>query len=356
MSMRVVVVGTFYSESFASEILKSFQGLRIDAVPFEVAQKPIISTGSLSRVARRLQTAALTLGAPFLQERNGNRLIAAVRARHADLVLLCYDYLVPRHVEALKRAGTTVCMWYPDALANLGRTSFLNAPFDFLFFKDPYIVDVFREKLARPAYYLSEAAWDHDDRSLQDDMACHLTFAGNLYTYRQAFFARLADYDVRIWGNPPPAWMLPGPVQPMIQNRYLTGADLGRAYRSASIVINNLHPAEIWGVNSRAFAVCGHGAFQMIDWRPALSQLFADGEELISFGSHEDLRAKIDYYLPRPEERLRIALAGLERVRRDHTYSTRLTLLLDTVAGRAQGFPMPAVRWEKTPSSKPPLP
>ena len=78
----------------------------------------------------------------------------------------------------------------------------------------------------------------------------------------------------------------------------------------------------------------------MIDWRPGLEQLFEDGKELISFRGMNDLREKADYWLNHPEERLAIADAGKRRAHAEHTYRLRLSLLLDSLAQRANGFPM----------------
>jgi len=44
-------------------------------------------------------------------------------------------------------------------------------------------------------------------------------------------------------------------------------------------------------------------------------RLFEDGEEAVFFSSNEELYEKIKYYLEHPEERRRIAQAGLERCR-----------------------------------------
>lgn len=350
--MRVIVVGKYYSGSFAQKLSRGLQTLGHQVTDFEVGPRVALNRGPLSSALRTAQIAGGMLSHRLRQQWVGRRLVQAAVAEQADLVIVSHDYLLPEQVRALKRAvDCPVCLWFPDAIINFGRSMFLNAPYDVLFFKDPYAVKILSDNLAVRTHYLPECG-DVDETfadswttQAESDFACDITIAGNFYPYRQAFFSRLADYDVRIWGNPPPRWMITGPTEPMIQNRYLTGKDLARAYRAARIVINSLHPAEIWGLNARAFAVNADGGFQMVDWRPGLDQLFVDGEELIAFHNYEDLRRKIDYYLPREDERRRIARAGFERVRRDHTYSARLQLLLATVHGDARGFPLPSVSY-----------
>ena len=117
--------------------------------------------------------------------------------------------------------------------------------------------------------------------------------------------------------------------------------DKARAFLGARIVLNNLYYGEIWGLNVRTFEAAGIGAFQMVDWRLGLDQLFEDGKELISFRGMNDLQEKVDVWLNRSEERLAIANAGKRRAHADHTYRLRLSLLLDTLAQRTNGFPMP---------------
>ena len=135
--------------------------------------------------------------------------------------------------------------------------------------------------------------------------------------------------------------MAAGDVQSMHQGHGVYNHDKVRAFRGAKIVVNNLIYGEIWGVNVRCFEAAGAGAFQMVDWRPGLNHLFEEGKELITFKNITDLKQKIDYWLPREEERTLIGEAGRLRAHAEHTYQLRLELLLATLAGTAQGFTIP---------------
>ena len=59
----------------------------------------------------------------------------------------------------------------------------------------------------------------------------------------------------------------------------------------------------------------------------------------------DDLKTRLDYWLQRPDERSAIAQAAKSRAYAEHTYALRLSLLLDTLAGRAEGYPVPHIRW-----------
>jgi spore maturation protein CgeB len=164
-----------------------------------------------------------------------------------------------------------------------------------------------------------------------------------------ACYQHLAGYNVKLWGHPAPLWLPTGPVADMYQGLSVYNEDKARAFRGAKIVVNHLLYGEIWGLNVRCFETAGIGAFQMVDWRPGLGQLFEDGKELIIFTSMADLKAKVDYWLPRLDERRAIAAAGQRRALAEHTYRHRLELLLATLAGEARGFPMPDIRYLVTP-------
>ncbi|MDP1614644.1 MAG: glycosyltransferase [Methylococcales bacterium] len=189
-------------------------------------------------------------------------------------------------------------------------------------------------------HWLSEETIGHDSA-----YQCDVTTAASQHSWRVAFFKHLVDYDVKLWGNPAPLWMPAGSVAQMYQGRPVHNHDKVKAFRGAKIVVNNLYYSEIGGVNVRCFEAAGAGAFQMVDWRPGLGQLFEDGKKLISFKNIADLKQKIDYWLPREAERRLIAEAGMRRAHAEHTYVLRLGLLLDTLTGIRHGFPSPQISY-----------
>jgi spore maturation protein CgeB len=223
----------------------------------------------------------------------------------------------------------------------------MNAPYDGLFFKDPYIIHALGDVLESPVHYLPECFNPErhwlPENEIGHDAAyeCDIATAGSQHSWRVAFYKHLAEYDVKLWGNPASLWMPSGPVAGMYQGRGVYNHDKVRAFRGARIVVNNLHYSEMCGVNVRTFEAAGAGAFQLVDWRPGLNQLFDDGKELVSIRSIADLKKKVAYWLPREEERRAIAEAGMRRAHAEHTYKLRLALLIDTLAGKQCGYPIP---------------
>jgi len=351
--MNILVIGKFYTEGFALHITETLVGMGHTVSRFEPGIRSDRIGGRfghrLDQVRRVVHSSTDSL--PAVRKRRMRALWQALEKGPLDVVIICHDFLWPEEVAELKRrTSAQVAMWFPDALVNFGRGFFMNAPYDALFFKDPYIVHALGDVLKSPVYYLPECFsperhWLPED-AIGHDVAyqCDITTAGTQHSWRVAFYQHLSDYDVKLWGNPAPLWMAPGAVAGMHQGRPVYNHEKVRAFRGAKIVVNNLQYGEIWGLNVRSFEAAGAGAFQMVDWRPGLGQLFEDGKELITFRSMVDLKQKIDHWLPRDAQRLAIAQAGMRRAHADHTYALRLGLLLDTLAGTQRGYPIPQIR------------
>jgi spore maturation protein CgeB len=347
--MRILIIGKFYREGFGLHIAETLTDMGHQVRRYE----PGIRSGRLGgRLGHRLDQVrsviySATDNLPKIRARRMRALSDVVERSLLDLVLVCHDFLWPSEVSEIKRrSGAQVVLWFPDALVNFGRGYFMNADYDALFFKDPYIVYALREVLRIPMYYLPECFNPKRHRlpegeQRRPEYACDIATAGNLHSWRYAFYRHLVDYDVKLWGQPPPLWLPTGTIQSMHQGRLVLNEDKARAFLGAKVVVNNLHYGEIWGVNVRTFEAAGIGAFQMVDWRPGLAQLFEDGKELVSFRGIADLKEKLDFWLPKDEERREIAAAGKRRAHSEHTYRHRLDLLLATLAGQEHGYPLP---------------
>lgn len=355
--MKVLVIGRFFQEGFALFIAEELVRMGHDVIRFDPGVKLAPFGGKarfyLNRARSITSDAVYKMRMMLGMDTYGTQLRQLLlQAGGVDLVLSTHDFLTPADAETLKAATSApLVLWYPDPVWSFQRHMFLNAPYDFLFFKDPYLVHMIRSKLNKRVFYLPECFSPEalepcvtglDDPKWQTDLCT----AGNLYSYRVALFQQLVGHDMKIWGLPAPTWMNTGLLKPKLQNRYVAHADKVRAFRGAKIVLNTLNPSEIWGTNVRTFEAAGSGSFQIVDWRPGLAELFEIGKELEIFTDITDLKAKIAYYLGEPEKRDEIAKAGYARAQRDHTYKQRLGQLLGVVEGRLSGYPEPQPAWK----------
>jgi spore maturation protein CgeB len=327
--MRILISGRIYPDSFARNIAAAAESMGhvVRAVDPSPHHWRLGYAGSI--LVEYLGKALSPL------ERSRQRcLLRSVRALRPDLVLITHATFHPRVIEELRKmSAAKVAAWFPDHLAGLGRQYLLASDLDACFFKDPYMVDIFRAKLGMSAFYLPEACNPQWHRRVELSEAdrrkygCDLTTASNMYYYRARLLEMFTDYDLKLWGAGCPFW-LGSPLRRCYPNVYVAELDKSKAFNAAKIVLNTMHFAEIEGVNCRLFEAAGCGAFQIAEWKPGLAEFFEPEREVVTFRSREELRDKVDYYLAHPEERQAISDRAYTRAHRQHTYEIRLQRML----------------------------
>lgn len=87
--------------------------------------------------------------------------------------------------------------------------------------------------------------------------------------------------------------------------------------------------------NMRMYEVPVHGAMLLCDKaaRDAHALIFKPGVEAVFYDDVVDAIDRIEYYVAHPEERIAIARAGYERVRRDYSFEGVMKGLLDWASG-----------------------
>jgi spore maturation protein CgeB len=328
--LKILVSGQFYPDSFARNIAVTARHLGHEVTMVETA--PIHRR--LKVLGANFWTIAPRLF-PKLEQRRERKLVRAAEEFAPEMILLTYGTLPPSVVRQLRGAcSARIALWYPDHLANLGRQYLMASDLDAWFFKDPYVVCVFRDKLALNAFYLPEACNSLWHRRVELSAAdhrkydCDLGTVSNMYYYRARLLENLLNYDLKIWGKSYPSW-LSSPLRAIYQDEYVAEEEKAKAFNAAKIVLNTMHYGEIEGVNCRLFEAAGCGAFQIADWKPALSDLFEPEEEIVTFRTQQELKEKVDYYLAHPEERREIADRAYARAHREHTYERRLERMFE---------------------------
>ena len=352
--MKILLIGKYDQDSFASHISQTLNSMGHITVKFSIGigykryqNRILINYESVKRTLYDLSSNIAT-GRKRVIER-----IKKECEQKIDLIICTNDYFYPEQVAALKNYyKCKIIMWYPDAIVNLRKSLFLAGDYDYVFFKEPYYVKLLQQEYnLKNIFYLPECfnplvhKIPENKPNDLDKLVSDITTAGNLHPYRVKFFEGLQGYNIKIWGNPAPEWLDTKLINKYFQNHYVTNEEKAIVFHYSKIVINNLHPGEIWGINVRAFEIAGCGGFQLISWRPGLNQLFKEGEEIISFKSFNEMKEKIDYYLKNENERIRITENAFKRATLDHTYKKRLNLLLDTIDRKQNGLVIPNVEY-----------
>lgn len=113
------------------------------------------------------------------------------------------------------------------------------------------------------------------------------------------------------------------------------GPELNNLYASAKIVIGDTLCKDFtypYYYSDRLFEVPGRGGFMIFPMIAGLRDLYEWNEvPSYAFGTFQQLKDAIDYYIGDDSGREKIRLAGFERTKKEHTYRHRLETLIKTL-------------------------
>ena len=174
------------------------------------------------------------------------------------------------------------------------------------------------------------------DPSEEQMYGADIGFLGAGYPNRRLAFRTLAGKNFKIWGSD---WEDEQLLAKNIQRhgQRISPEESVKIYNATKINLN-LHSSMkvdqlVSGgdfVNPRTFELAAMEAFQLVDERTLLPELFAP-DELATFASIDELYAKIEFYLHHPKERLAIVAKAKAKVLAAHTYQHRMETLLNYI-------------------------
>lgn len=341
--MNVIIIGQFTNDAFGFHIKDALTDMNINVIPVELTPKLPKLKSHLSKrfyqIKRNIHEISLNFNT--YRRLRIKKVIDLIENNNIDLIICTHDYLYPDDVKSIKQySSAKIVLWFPDAVSRFKKELFLIAGYDFLFFKDPYIINILKRQINIPVIYLPECCnpkyhYYSGEFPPDEKYACDICTAGTFHPSRVSFFENLVsrvDYNIKIYGPPPPLWMQSETINKLNQNRYVTYHEKIKAFRNANIVINNIHPTEIEGVNVRTFEISASRAFQLVDYRPGLNDLYEINKEIVTFDNIADAVNKIKYYIDNKNARKEISLAAEERSIKDHTYKKRLSKLLSHIS------------------------
>ena len=168
--------------------------------------------------------------------------------------------------------------------------------------------------------------WSDKDRDRQ------VSFIGTPYDDRAVTLRRLgeAGVPVSISGNRP-AWSRELP-KPLMDRIFFGGELYEKEYREAiwrsRINISFLTRSNLDEYTHKSFEIAGCGGFLLAERCPGHSAKFVEDEEAVFFSGYDELKQKIERYLPDEGARARIAAAGQARALRDGYHNDRQVALI----------------------------
>lgn len=268
-----------------------------------------------------------------------------------DLVLcMAQAPLSPLALKRLKAKGIPTAMWFVEDHRLFTYWQFLAPAYDIfaVIQKEPFFSKL--EEIGVPnVLYLPMAAQPSVHRPLdlnpmeQREFGAPVSFFGAGYPNRRKAFAMLNMPGMKLWGT---EWGNNPTLLSMLQRNgeRISPEDGARIFNATTVNINlhsNAQPEPLVSggdfVNPRTFELAASGAFQLVDRRSLLPELFNE-DETATFGDINELREKTAYYLEREDERKAVTERARKRVLAEHTYARRMQTLLDFAAERIPGF------------------
>ncbi|MFP5378361.1 MAG: glycosyltransferase [Vicinamibacteria bacterium] len=336
---RVLVAGPIYGGSLETArataravSMTAAETKLFDFSVFASGHHAIDGLGIARSTRGRLQAAH----ADFL----GELLVDVALDWRADLVIgLAQAPLGEPALTRLRDHQITTAFWYVENHRVLPYWSDLAPHYDFFYGIQPgrFLEQLAAAGAARPGYLpmaCDPAVHRPVDLTPEEQarFGSDVSFAGAPYLNRRRLLVSLADLDFRIWGD---GWNEPALAHLVAGNGERFGVDDMVRIFNATAVNLNLHSAAHVAdldpdpdfVNPRAFEIAACGAFQLVDARTPLPDLFAPGE-MVTFESMAEVRGQIAHYLAHPDERRAIAALARARVLAEHTYEHRVRRIL----------------------------
>ena len=279
---------------------------------------------------------------------------AQVQAQEPHLVLAMAQAPLGRSLlQRLRRSGIRTAMWFVEDHEVFDYWKGYAPLYDVfaVIQKEPFLSMLAAAGQAN-ALYLPLAAQPDFHRPLalseqeKREYGADIGFLGAGYPNRRLAFRQLLGRDFKIWGSD---WEGETLLAAHVQRggARIDAEESVKIYNATRVNLNlhsSLGTADLVSrgdfVNPRTFELAAMGAFQLVDRRALMPELFAQ-DELATFGTLEEFYAGIEHFIAHPDERKAYAARARARVLRDHTYEQRMAALLAFMEQRLGAWPQP---------------
>jgi spore maturation protein CgeB len=163
--------------------------------------------------------------------------------------------------------------------------------------------------------------WSDKDRNRE------VSFVGTPYDDRAATLTKLAEEGVPVSISGRTSAWTKALSNAAMEDIFYSGELYGDRYREAiwksKINLSFLTRANQDEYTHKSFEIAGCGGFLLAERSPGHLAKFVEDEEAVFFEGFDELKAKIDRYLPDEAARARIAAAGCVRAAKDGYHNDR---------------------------------
>jgi len=284
----------------------------------------------------------------------GDMVVASAADFRPDLVLaLAQAPLNASVCTKLRGAGIKVAFWFVENFRVLPYWKHVAKDYDAFFaIQDGPFLEMLRAAGSPKAVYLPTACDPERHKPVpltpaeRQRFGADVSFAGAPYLNRRRVLTSLIDLQPRIWGD---GW-IGTEVERFVAERgaRFTLDEMIRIFAATKINLNIHSANHVDGldpdpdyVNPRTFELAACEAFQLVDARLCLPDMFG-ADEMITYGSIAELRSLVTHYLKHPDERAAIGRRARARVLAEHTFAHRVRrILAETLPAHLQPPPAP---------------
>jgi len=339
--MKVLLSGAFNPafEALPEYLAAALRGLGHEVTLFD--HRSFLLPGRIRERSSRLER--------WDRARLNRAFLALARRRRPEQVIVNQGMTIaPATLRELRSGGVRCVNWFSDFPAQFEEGLAAAPAYDAFHLGSSWAAERHRERGHTGAAWLPFACdpavhtpASGDEPAAQE--AARVVFVGSHYPERQILLRHLRGLPVDVWG---PGWERAASdphVAPMLRGGALRPAAWRRLFAGAAAVLNIHYGAfgPVWSsgemANTRVFEILGCGALQVVDRQKDAMRLFREEEQLLAFGSGEELRARVEEALGDPARARAVAAAGRRAVLAGHTYADRARVLLGQAAFAARG-------------------
>jgi spore maturation protein CgeB len=284
----------------------------------------------------------------ILSWQNRNYIELAKKYRPSFLLIIKGESVFPQTLSYIRRNLNIPCISYhwddpfysynkSDDIDEYRRNNFRFGMknYDYIFAFDKYYVleiektgatNVAYVPLATDEELYKKVSLNQDEKQLYGYDIC---FVGMPFDNRIEIFNELSEFNIGVFGD---LW---DKYRDKLKGDYFKGPAIGdkvlKLYSASKIVLNINHPQSKYGTNGRTFDIPSCGAFEIVDYKLGMEDLFDLGNEIVCYHDVNELKGLVRYYLDHPGKRNNIAARGCIRVRNNHTWAQRVKKILDVL-------------------------